>query len=331
MLSALLIYAIFIFILLFGIKFRPLTKEADFFFSFNRLRGFFALDIVAGHVVRYESSLLYPIGKFMIISVAFFFFVSAYGMARSYDAKEDYLHGFLFSKFSYLLAIAVIAYLHSLIIKFLFTGSIEPKHIIRGFFTSTNWYIWELLFFYLLFFLIYRYILKYRVSIIGVLTLLFATGGFAIGLPQHYYSSAMAFPAGLLFYEHFNTVTRFLKTVWGKLSTIIMTIAGLYSLFLGEDSLLGMVYLRNLICLAFLLLLTYFISYFEVSNKILTYLGKYSTEIYLYQFVFLLLTERQLAYQVRIPVVVAFTFLSALVLHPLNIWVKKKLKNLMLL
>ena len=194
---------------------------------------------------------------------------------------------------------------------------------VRGFFTSTNWYIWELLFFYLLFFLIYRYIPKYRVSIIGVLTLLFATGGFVIGLPQCYYCSAMAFPAGLLFYEHFNTVARFLKTAWGKLTTIIMTIAGLYSLFLGEDSLLGMVYLRNLICLAFLLLLTYFISYFEVSNKILTYLGKYSTEIYLYQFVFLLLTEGQLAYQVRIPVVVAFTFLSALVLHPLNIWVKQ--------
>ena len=129
MLYALLIYVIFIFILLFGIKFRPLTKEEDFFFSFNRLRGFFALEIVVGHVVRYESSLLYPIGKFMIISVAFFFFVSAYGMARSYDAKEDYLHGFLFSKFSYLLTIAVIAYLHSLIIYFLFTGSIEPKHI----------------------------------------------------------------------------------------------------------------------------------------------------------------------------------------------------------
>ena len=36
MLYALLIYAIFIFILLFGIKFHPLTKEEDFFFSFNR-------------------------------------------------------------------------------------------------------------------------------------------------------------------------------------------------------------------------------------------------------------------------------------------------------
>ena len=36
MLYALLIYAIFIFILLFGIKFRPLTKEEEFFFSFYR-------------------------------------------------------------------------------------------------------------------------------------------------------------------------------------------------------------------------------------------------------------------------------------------------------
>lgn len=40
MLYALLIYAIFIFILLFGIKFRPLTKEADFFFLLTGYAAF---------------------------------------------------------------------------------------------------------------------------------------------------------------------------------------------------------------------------------------------------------------------------------------------------
>lgn len=67
--------------------------------NLNDLRGLFALEIVLGHVVRWETTILLPFGKFMICSVAFFFFVSAFGMAISHEEKENYLsYHFLISK-----------------------------------------------------------------------------------------------------------------------------------------------------------------------------------------------------------------------------------------
>ena len=56
MLYCILIYAIFAFLLLFRVKAHPFCAEPAFFSGFNRLRGLFALEIVVGHVVRYENS-----------------------------------------------------------------------------------------------------------------------------------------------------------------------------------------------------------------------------------------------------------------------------------
>lgn len=83
--------------------------------NLNNLRGFFALEIVIGHVIRYEQTILYPMGKFMICSVAFFFFVSAFGMAVSYEKKENYLNlNFILSKPVYLLALSILIFVFNL-------------------------------------------------------------------------------------------------------------------------------------------------------------------------------------------------------------------------
>lgn len=67
----------------------------------NALRGIFAIEIVIGHVVRYENTWLYPFGKFMIISVAFFFFVSAFGMVSPIRNREMFtLRDFLREKWN---------------------------------------------------------------------------------------------------------------------------------------------------------------------------------------------------------------------------------------
>ncbi len=52
----------------------------------NALRGWFAVQIILGHAV-YQDSALYPLCQFSIISVAYFFFVSAFGMVLSYQRK----------------------------------------------------------------------------------------------------------------------------------------------------------------------------------------------------------------------------------------------------
>lgn len=323
MLFSLFIYALFAFFVLYGIRFQKIDNESAYFQSFNALRGLFALEIIVGHVIRYESTLLYPIGKFMIISVAFFFFVSSWGLCRSFHTKNCYLQHFLLPKCGYLLALSLIAYLIRILV-FWCTGRLHFNgNIIQDYLSCTNWYIWELLFFYLLFYLIYKYLKKYRVLLFFVITFAAATAVFFIGMPQGYYSSALAFPAGLFFYEYFSTVTGFLQKAAGKIFVFLASLLGLSSLLLNASSLLGMVYLRNLMCLAALCILFYVLTYFRINNFFLKKLGKYSTEIYLYQFVFLDIFLTQPDWRIRMLLVCFFTLLSAIILHPIHTLLKK--------
>lgn len=325
MIYCIFIYALFAFLLLYKSRFVRSEQEADFFKNFNSLRGLFALEIIVGHVVRYEDSLLYPMGKFMIISVAFFFFVSAYGLTRSFHTKEHYLKGFLPAKCIYLLAIALVAFLVRELLLFLAGRFTFPENIFLSFLQQTNWYIWELLLFYVLFYFCYRYLPRYRILTITVITLLFITGCFKTGMIQGYYSSALAFPAGLFFYEYFPAVMRFFKSITGKIAVALLTAAGLSCLLLPETSLIGMVYLRNIMCLAALCLMVYFFMFISTGNIFLQKLGKYSTELYLYQFIFLLLFSDLPDYRIEIPVVCVLTLLTAFIIHPVNSGIKRLL------
>lgn len=323
MLFSLFIYALFAFLLFYGIRFQKNDSEPVYFQSFNALRGLFALEIVVGHVIRYESTLLYPLGKFMIISVAFFFFVSGWGLCRSFHTKDRYLEHFLLPKCGYLLALSLIAYLIRILV-FLCSGRLHfDRNIFQDYLSCTNWYIWELLFFYLLFYLIYKYVKKYRILLIALITFSAITAVFFIDMPQGYYSSALAFPAGLLFYEYFSAVTGFFQKPAGKILVFLTSLLGLSSLLLGADSLLGMVYLRNLMCLSALCILFYVLTYFEVNNLFLKKLGKYSTEIYLYQFIFLELFSAQSDWRIRMLLVCFLTLLTAVILHPIHVLIRK--------
>lgn len=321
----LLVYAMFVFFLLFGVRIGKIDEEGVCFRRFNSLRGLFALEIVIGHVIRYEATLLYPLGKFMIVSVAFFFFVSGWGLCRSYHQKADYLHHFLPRKCGYLLVLSLFAFAVRIVVLLAAGRYVADKNIILQYLESTNWYIWELIFFYCLFFLIYRFLSKYRCTVIALVTFVMMTVAFFVGMIQGYYSSAMAFPAGVIFYEYYPAIVDFLRKIQGKILICIMAAFGLSSLLLGTDSLIGMVYLRNVMCLAVLCIMVRFLTYFHTDNLFLRFLGKYSTEIYLYQFVFLEVTAVLPDWRIRILLVCALTLLTAIVIHPVQGWIRKKL------
>lgn len=86
----------------------------------NQLRGLFAIEIVIGHVGnQYPQSQLYLFGKFMIISVGFFFFISGYGVEKNFLKNGKYLHGFLGRKERKLLLLAIEAFIFAVIIDFI--------------------------------------------------------------------------------------------------------------------------------------------------------------------------------------------------------------------
>ena len=59
------------------------SEQEEVLGRLNSLRGVFAIEIIIGHVFRHQMTILYPFGKFMIVSAAFFFFISAFGMVYS--------------------------------------------------------------------------------------------------------------------------------------------------------------------------------------------------------------------------------------------------------
>lgn len=322
-----IIYMVLAFGLIYKLQFRRAECEEEYFRGFNNLRGLFAVEIVIGHVIRYERTWLFPLGKFMLASVAFFFFVSGWGLCRSFHQKKGYLNRFLAVKCGYLFMLSVYAFLLRYIIWIVSGNSDAKENIMAQYFQRTNWYIWELMFFYLLFYLIYKFVPnRLRNILIAIITVILATVLFYAGVIQGYYMSAFAFPAGLFFCEYFDSVLSFLNKGIGKLVILAAAILGLSSSMFGMDSLVGMVYLRNLLCLAILGIMIYFLTYFHPENVFLKFLGKYSTGIYIYQFMFLDMYELpQADWPLRLGLVLGCTMLTAVIMHPVHMWTRKKL------
>lgn len=170
--------------------------------------------------------------------------------------------------------------------------------------------------FYILFFLIYKYLKKYRVILFFIITIISITLMFEFGVPEKYYASSLGFPLGLLAGEHFDEFCCFVYSIKGKAVTVMLTILGLCSLLLGENSLLGMVFFRNMICIAVLLILMYILNKFEFNNRFLQIIGKYSMEIYLFQFTWEDISEMTgWDYKIRIPFVLIMTLVTAYIMH----------------
>lgn len=298
----------------------------------NCLRGLFALEIVVGHVGRYEAGALYWLGKFMVCSVAVFFFVSSYGMVLSQKKKKEYLKGtFLMKKPFYLFILAICIYLFNSLIDLILgakAGYASNFLSLKMAFQNTNWYIWELIFFYFLFWISYRFFYKYRIIIIAIVTTLGVTGLYYLGAKEGWFASSFGFVMGIV-YGEFDGFLAYNYSVKGVLAIIGFSIFGLGSLLVKNETFLSMVWMRNSICIA-AIMITVLISDFGFlrNNPVTKFLTRYSTEIYLSQFIWLkYMYEFSSNLGIRLVIVVGLTFASALlVIHPCVVGAKKMIE-----
>lgn len=259
MIFSIMIYILFIGLLIIPVRSPQNVDEPYCFTAFNSLRGLFALEIIIGHVIRDEKTLLYPLGKFMMVSVAYFFFVSAYGLIRSFYQKPDYLRMFLPSKCGYLISVSFVAF----ILRLLIVRDYNFDYgFIYNYITMTNWYIWELMFFYMAFWCIYKYLKRNQIICISIITVIITLVLYFLEFKQKWYCSAWAFPLGLVFYKYHNELTLFLKSICGKILILLMTVLGIIPFWSSSQDLLSMVILRNIMCLAIIGIMYYFLCYF---------------------------------------------------------------------
>lgn len=318
MLFSLIVYLLLAALLLVGLRRRPAGESGFPTGDANALRGFFALIILLGHCARESGGGLLPLGKFMIVAVAFYFFVSGYGLARSYARQPaTYLQGFLWRKVSGLLVLAVTAYLWRVALSLL-TGPWLPHTIFQyNFFTATNWYIWCQIYYYIAFFLVYRYLSRHRTAALALLVLAQCLVCYAAGLQMAWYASAVGFPLGVLFWEQAARVDALLRRGAGLALIVGLLAAGLVSQLYTPGNLLDLFLLRNALCAALLLALYRILCKFIPGNPALQFLGQYSGELYLFQFTYLDLFADLPVYPWRFFCVMAATLATAVVVHPL--------------
>ncbi|MBR6147681.1 MAG: acyltransferase [Lachnospiraceae bacterium] len=334
------IYILLALMLFIGCKPGESSISDDVFFRLNSLRGLFALEIIIGHCVRFESCLLTPLGNFMLISVGYFFFISGFGLARSFHTKQGYMDRFIKHRFLHLLFIAAIALIITTIIAYIspvktdfqVTPSSLPI-LLLSIRARTNWYIRELIILYFVFYLCYRFLHTHKktvlcLAIFSVCTVLFYLEyRYSLGYTRCWYASIVCFPLGIITYEYYDKIIPTITTAKGKMFSVSILLGGLILSLINYPSLTGLkfeitemiyAFFNNILCIGFIAVLLIALLNLVPGNRILRFFTSISTEIYLFQFIFISIAEKmQLSYPWKIAFVLTLDIIVSVIVNRL--------------
>ena len=278
----------------------PTSDLKEIIHRLNYLRGLFAILIVMGHCsMAFEKELLpfFIIHKFNMVGVCFFFYISALSITYNFYNKQGYLKHFVRNKIVFFIVIACVSLLVGNLLKTIFLQ--VPLYFNLTLLTTLNWYVYEMLVFYFLFFLLYslidtsvhREILMTVITLcICLITIYFDRYGSWTGWTKSYYLSCFSFPFGIVMGEHYDRIKRkFCKHGLIYSSALFLVSLGCCISLILPDSNLGGVLLKNFMGICVMALVTVFVSFINVQSipivgSIISFLTKQSAEIYLYQF-----------------------------------------------
>lgn len=278
-----------------------LREEEQVLYDINYLRGLFAVLIVLGHCsmkFAREPFVLYVIHKMNFISVCFFLCVSGWSLAYNFDKKDNYLSGFLFRKVLKLGALSIEAQLVGRLLKTLFLK--DKFRLDLGILLEWNWYIYECIVMYVLFYIIYKNIPKEksRTILIWISCIMVALYFWAMfnvgswsGWTFAYYYSTLSFAMGITIHELYkkNIINMFFLKRACFISLLLVA-ANMYCIKMPKASIMGGVVMHNVLGCSAIVFLVIILEIVKVPRcKLFTFLTKYSVYIYLYQFVILLI------------------------------------------
>jgi len=284
-------------VLLYGIRFHrdagELT-ETVILQGLNRFRFLFAIEVVLGHAYLFldNAVLFLPLNQFLFITNGFFFFVSGFGLSHGYHTEASYLKGFLRRRFLYLFLVSLVLFLSCSLISKAGNWTAYPLTL-KGYFENTNWFIFEIMVFYLLFYIFYHLKDTKKASIfIAVITLLFVNIAYWGGLDERWYICALSFPFGILYREFF---IEFEKVLRRKTAVIIFTVMAfiliiclavqseIITLIQWNDFIRNMLF-RYLLSFCVIIIFIRVQTHIYLENRISKAINKLSLEIYLLQF-----------------------------------------------
>lgn len=268
-------------------------SESEILSRMNYLRGLFAVLIILGHCGRrFESEqILLAIPHYgAFVWVCFFFVVSGWSLAYNYNTKSDYLEGFWKRKVFKLVLLAV----ETEVIAKILCLVISKKEIVVDLtiLCDINWYIYEMIFLYIVYWITYRFIKNnlFREITIWILSVFIAIVTWMLykygswdGWTYAYYFSTLCFPLGVSIHKSWERIQnkKNIIMVGGCIGAIVSSIC----VFTPKDSFVGGIVLHNILGICAMYLLIIVICVLDVKKiKFLRFLTENATYLYLYQF-----------------------------------------------
>lgn len=267
--------------------------EKEVLNQMNGLRGLMALLIVLGHCGRrFDTEPLLLKGPHLgaFIFVCFFFVVSGWSLAYNYDYRNDYLKGFFKKKILKLMLLTIETEIITQVLQLIFLR--KSMYFNRSILLNVNWYIYEMIVLYVVFWISYKFIKQTiaREIVIWIISgficvgywLLYKYGSWE-GWTFAYYYSALSFPFGIMVHRLYEKAVN--KRVWLIIISVILALASAYCIKMPKESFVGGIWLHNILGICSILLLIILLSFVKYKEiKVLKFITKNSTFIYLYQF-----------------------------------------------
>lgn len=167
------------------------------------LRGISAIEIMLGHIgLATGNFILYPNRKAGILFVGVFFMLSGYGLTSSFYNKTAYLQSFFRRRLFHILLPVFVVYIAASIAYCIIWPEYDIwKRInLYTFFQKTNWYVWEILLLYFLFYICFQLNQRYAALLLTVASLMIILTAYTLHFSNPWYGSTLCFPLGIFFY-----------------------------------------------------------------------------------------------------------------------------------
>ena len=332
------IFTIFALIILFwnakvihGINEEYLTFE-----NCQSLKGFFSLIVVLHHLAQktvhtYFFSFIALLGPFI---VSIFFFISGYGLQKKHLSSRDYEKHFLSKRIPTLLLpftlIAVVYWsFHALEGNFYSFKDIFSSIITLEPLVPYSWYVVNILYYYLAFYVLMKITGKNHVYMVcGVILSYIFWVYICLKIscgPWWYYSSHMI-SIGIIWASYEKEIVKFIKAHYRSvLVVVLILLAVTYSLqnkaYYDVWSFLRILFPRMIAIALYIFALLLFLMKIKIGNRMLSFLGEISFELYLSHGLFVILyrgsfcrIENDMLFSV---IVVASSFLFSFIFHKL--------------
>lgn len=273
---------------LWGVKYDPDKNSFMSIEDTTFLRGFWCIIVVLVHIPKaYQNPIQDMLGSFAYIGVTFFFMTSAYGLKWSINHKPGYMEHFWRRRLPLIFIPALIANAFDVILK----GVCGEEITLFSFFNINDW-VKVLLLYYLVFWIIYgiapRIIAAgdWQDAVMCSIVVLFSLIEYftSLKITSIWIVEPLGFAYGILAAKYSEKIREWFSNNWLSKVLSLMIAAGVLGvayLKFKPVFFLGDYLLKIVLGIAITSFMYAVVSKLKVGNKVNTFLGNISYEVYL--------------------------------------------------